>query len=110
MGYREGQQSKFIGPEVDAVFAGHAHWNLEFKLRKPNDAGPGWSPEVLYGRFSEEVETNCRQHPNARWGPLLLQTAACGPQGLTPAEVPPNFRYVTVDANGGTCNLRPRTL
>jgi len=110
LGYREREQNKFTGPGVDAVFAGHAHWNMEFQLRRPQDAGPKWSPEVWYGKFSPEVETNCRDNPKARWGPLLLQTAACGPLGAIPEEVPPNFRYVTVDGNGAVCNLRPRTL
>ncbi|MFI5107268.1 MAG: metallophosphoesterase family protein [Terriglobales bacterium] len=110
LGYREREQNKFTGPGVDAVFAGHAHWNMEFQLRRPQDAGPKWSPEVWYGKFSPEVETNCRDNPKARWGPLLLQTAACGPLGAVAEEVPPNFRYVTVDGNGAVCNLHPRTL
>jgi hypothetical protein len=110
LGYREGEQNKFTGPGVDAVFAGHAHWNMEFQLRRPQDAGSKWSPELLYGKFSYKVEATCQDDPDARWGPLLLQTAACGPQGGVPEEVPPNFRYVTVDGNGAVCNLRPRTL
>lgn len=108
LGYREGEQSKFIGPGIDAVFAGHAHWTMEFQLRRPKDAGPKWSPELLYGNFSERVEATC--HSNVPWGPLLLQTAACGPAGDIAKEVPPNFRYVTVDGNGEVCNLRPCTL
>ena len=109
LGYREGEQNKFIGPGVDAVFAGHAHWNMEFQLRKPKGAGAKWAPEVWYGKFSSEVEKQC-DDAKFHWGPLLLQTAACGPQGAIATEIPPNFRYVTVDANGGVCNLRPRTL
>jgi hypothetical protein len=94
---------------VDAVFSGHAHWNMEFKLQKPGDAGSRWSPQISYGNFSQEVEAGCAD-ANAKWGPLLLQTAACGPQGEMKTEVPPNFRYVTVDGNGGVCNLRPLNL
>ena len=110
LGYRECEQNKFVGPGIDAVFAGHAHWNMEFQLRKPKGAGPKWSPEIWYGKFSEQVEATCHDDPNAFWGPLLLQTAACGPQGAIAAEIPPNFRYVTVDANGVVSNLRPRML
>ena len=109
LGYRESEQNKFTGPSIDAVFAGHAHWNMEFQLRRPKDPGPKWSPELLYGNFSEQVEATCHV-PDARWGPLLLQTAACGPLGAIATEVPPNFRYVTVNGNGAVCNLRPRML
>ena len=108
LGYREGEQSKFNGPGIDAVFAGHAHWTMEFQLRRPKDAGREWSPELLYGNFSERVEATC--HASVPWGPLLLQTAACGPAGAIAQEVPPNFRYVTVNDNGEVCNLRPCTL
>jgi len=110
LGCREAERNNPFGPGVDAVFAGHAHWNMEFKLRKPQKAGPEWAPEVWYGRFSDQVEADCRENPADRWGPLLLQTAACGPQGRIAKEVPPNFRYVTVGANGAVCNLQPHTL
>ena len=109
LGYREGEQNKLTGPGIDAVFAGHAHWNMEFQLRRPEGAGREWSPELLYGKFSDKVEATCHD-PDARWGPLLLQTAACGPLGAIATEVPPNFRYVTVSGNGEVCNLRPRML
>jgi hypothetical protein len=108
MGYRESQTSKRSGPEVDVVFAGHAHWNLEFELRKPPGAGADWSPELWYGNFSKKVEAAC-QDENARWGPLLLQTAAGGPASDT-APDPPNFRYVTVNSTGEICHLRPCIL
>ncbi len=44
--------------------------------------------------------------PMLSGGPLLLQTAACGPAGAIATEVPPNCRYVTVNGNGDLCNLR----
>jgi len=110
LGCREAERNKPFGPGVDAVFAGHAHWNMEFKLCKPEKASPEWAPDVWYGRFSEQVESECQGKPDARWGPLLLQTAACGPQGRIADEVPPNYRYVTVGADGAVCNLRPYTL
>jgi hypothetical protein len=109
LGYREDERNEVSGPGIDAVFAGHAHWNMEFRLRKPEGAASSWSPELLYGRFSEQVEATC-DHRDARWGPLLLQTAACGPLGAVAAEVPPNFRYVTVSGDGTVCNLRPCNL
>lgn len=109
LGYREDQRQERTGPGIDAVFAGHAHWNMEFEMRKPKDAGSDWSPELLYGKFSRNVEAACHDQV-ASWGPLLLQTAACGPQGPIASEVPPNFRYVTVSTDGTVCNLRPRNL
>lgn len=106
LGYRESEPDKLFGSGVDAVFAGHAHWNMEFRLRKPDDADSAWSPQVFYGKFSRAVEAEC-DRPNHRWGPLLLQTAACGPVGVVEEEVPPNFRYITVEGNGAVCHLRP---
>jgi hypothetical protein len=108
LGYRESQLDKRTGPEVDVVFAGHAHWNLEFELRKPLGSGAEWSPELWYGNFSKKVEATCRDE-SARWGPLLLQTAAGGPASGT-APDPPNFRYVTVNSKGEICHLRPCIL
>ncbi|HWO37119.1 MAG TPA: hypothetical protein VNO32_50730, partial [Candidatus Acidoferrum sp.] len=107
MGYRESRKDKRTGPEVDAVFSGHAHWNLEFELRKP-DGQAEWSPELWYGNFSRKVEARC-EHEHARWGPLLLQTAAGGPASDT-AKDPPYFRYVTVNGKGEVCHLRPCVL
>lgn len=63
----------------------------------------------MYGRFSEKVEA-ARENPETDRGPLLLQTAACGPAGPISSDVPPNFRYVTVDARGAVYNLRPCNL
>lgn len=109
LGYRESKRQTPSGPGIDAIFAGHAHWNMEFELRKPTAAVPEWSPELLYGKFSERVEATCHD-PHIPWRPLLLQTAACGPAGAVAAEVPPNFRYVTVSRKGELCNLRPCNL
>jgi len=108
LGYREGQTHTVTGPGIDAVFAGHAHWSIEFKLQKPERAAAIWKPEVLYGRFSEEVVKSSGP-PDHWWGPLLLQTGACGPPSKSDPN-PPNFRYVTIDARMGVYNLTPRTL
>ena len=108
LGYRESETNKRTGPKVDVVFAGHAHWNLEFELRKPHEANAEWSPELWYGNFSKKVETTCEDE-NARWGPLLLQTAAGGPASDTSPD-PPSFRYVTVNSQGEICHLRPCIL
>jgi len=108
LGYREGELAKPPGPVVDAIFAGHAHWSIEFKLCKPEAQSDGWNPEVWYGRFSEKVERSDGD-PAAWWGPLLLQTGACGPPSDTDPKTP-NFRYVTVGPDLGVHHLRPRNL
>jgi hypothetical protein len=108
LGYRE-RDLTYVGPRIDAVFSGHAHWNMEFELGKPSNGGAEWSPELRYGWFSRNIEGHCHDTGN-RWGPLLLQTAACGPQGAVATEVPPNFRYVTVGAAGEIGHLRPCSL
>jgi hypothetical protein len=107
LGYRESQKDRRTGPEVDVVFAGHAHWNLEFELRKP-DGAVEWSPELWYGNISRKVEAASGDE-HATWGPLLLQTAAGGPASDT-AKDPPNFRYVMVNGKGEVCHLQPCIL
>ena len=107
LGYSQSEPSEFKGPGIDAVFAGHAHWSIEFKLNRPDDApANSWKPQVYYGRFSQQVDQGGGP-PNRWWGPLLLQTAACGPPSHTD-EYSPNYRYITVDAQLGVKNLSQR--
>jgi len=108
LGFREDDNNVVSGPGIDAVLSGHAHWSIEFKLRKPATGSNFWKPEVLYGKFSEDVEQGCL-NPADWWGPLLLQTGACGPPSPSDPDTP-NFRYITVDSNMAVCHLRPRTL
>ncbi len=108
LGYTQAEPSEFKGPGIDAVFAGHAHWSIEFKLKRPDDVplGESWKPQVYYGKFSQHVDQG--EGPASRWwGPLLLQTAACGPPSQTD-EYSPNYRYITVDAQLGVKNLSQR--
>ena len=110
LGYSQSEPSEFKGPGVDAVFAGHAHWCIEFRLQRPAGVPlcKPWKPEVYYGNFSQEVDSNANP-ANRWWGPLLLQTAACGPPSQTDIQTDKrslNFRYVTVDTNLGVTNLR----
>jgi len=78
-------------------------------LTRPADyAGAAWDPLIYYGKFSERVE----QHPDPPhewWGPLLLQTGACGPPSDSDPETP-NFRYISVDDHLLIRTLRPRHL
>jgi hypothetical protein len=108
LGYQEGHTSTGTGPCVDVVFAGHAHWSIEFKLQRPLDAVKSWDPEVWYGKFSKEVEANTGK-PDRWWGTLLLQTGACGPPSPTDPKTP-NFRYVVVDSQMAIRKLQPVTM
>ena len=114
LGFRESALETPTGPGVDIVLSGHVHWNIDFQLRLPvgAPAARGWKPLVYYGDFSAQVEQDqgkpdCKS--NRWWGPLLLQTAACGP----PSELDdrnPYFRYITVEQDLGVRTLQPRKL
>jgi hypothetical protein len=108
LGYRQSEPAKATGPGVDAVFAGHTHWNIEFKLEKGSSGAARWSPAVWLGVFSPKVETG-KGAPNEFWGPLLLQTGACGPRSEA-CPNPPNFRYITVEPDLRVTTLAPRHL
>jgi hypothetical protein len=108
LGYRETDQQTLFGSGVDLVLAGHAHWNIEFRLKRPADAGSSWDPLIHYGKFSAEVEQKPTP-PHKWWDPLLLQTGACGP----PSDAAPNspyFRYITIDPELAIETLQPRHL
>jgi Calcineurin-like phosphoesterase len=88
LGFRESALLQPSGPGIDLVLSGHVHWNMEFRLVKPQSDGPGeWHPQVFYGNFSKMVEEGSKQE-NRWWNPLLLQTAACGPPSASAPETP----------------------
>jgi hypothetical protein len=110
LGFRESSLEAPTGPGVDIVLSGHVHWNIDFQLGRPAAAldEQGWNPLVFYGDFSAQVEQH-QGKPNCWWGPLILQTAACGPPSKTNGQNP-YFRYITVDRNLAIRTLRPRHL
>jgi len=108
LGYQQCELTRPTGPGVDAVFAGHAHWSIEFKIEKGAAGAGDWDPIVWFGRFSPQVEAGAGA-PNEYWGPLLLQTGACGPRSEMNPH-PPNFRYVTVEPDLRVTTLAPRHL
>ena len=96
LGFRESALLHPSGPGIDLVLSGHVHWNMEFRLVRPEPAGPGdWHPQVFYGHFSKMVEEGQGQG-NRWWNPLLLQTAACGPPSGTAMDTP-YYRPVHID-------------
>jgi type IV secretory pathway VirB2 component (pilin) len=110
LGFRESALDAPTGPGVDIVLSGHVHWNMDFQLRRPASAteARGWRPLVYYGDFSAQVEQHDGK-PDCWWGPLILQTAACGPPSETDPQNP-YFRYITVDKSLAIRTLRPRHL
>jgi hypothetical protein len=101
LGYRESNTQQVSGPGIDVVLAGHAHWNLEFRIARPEGPRmqPTWEPQAFYGPISEAVEgQKIAQAPgdDSEWTSLLLQTAACGPPSKLFRDTP-YLRYITVD-------------
>jgi len=102
LGFRE-ESGTECGCGVDVVLAGHAHWRLEFRLKKP--AGQGkWNPEVHYGTLTGGGK---------KWmpdGTLLLQTAAAGPPCWLKVKPefakPPYCRLISVDEKGYVTSLQ----
>lgn len=106
LGFRESDLMHPSGPGIDMVLSGHVHWNMEFRLVRPQPDGRGeWHPQVFYGDFSKMVEQGQGQG-NRWWNPLLLQTAASGPPSATAAETP-YYRPVHIDSTLTICALHP---
>jgi len=110
MGYREGELTKeMVEPsltKVDLVFSGHAHRNIEFRL-KQEWVGADSKHEIrIYSdEYSQLLDDN---NPYQWWEdhrPVIVQTAACGPKGETDKD-PPYFRKVTIDAKGQISDFR----
>jgi len=107
MGYREREPHTTFGPGVDVVLAGHAHWNVEFRLDQPEPVpNATWAPLIYFGKFSAMIEKATKEAPSHWWGPLLLQTAACGPPSAHDPE-PPYYRYIKIDGAHRIQNLAP---
>jgi 3',5'-cyclic AMP phosphodiesterase CpdA len=109
LGAREEDPAKEWGCGVDVALAGHAHWQLEFKLERPESAAGNWKPTLHYGHFSDSPAPD----PGSadKWiEPLLLQTAACGPPNLPkkPPKFPdtPYYRLIRVEPDHRISTLK----
>jgi len=79
---------------VDIVFAGHAHWKLEFRV--------SWDPQknkpaIYYGDFTGEAGSFRQTY--GEFSPFLLQTPPSGPREQYSPE-PPYFRQLEIDGSG----------
>lgn len=119
LGAREESPGDAFACGVDVVLAGHAHWCQEFKLVRPEGSPATWKPAVHYGHLAEAVErasaTNTAEpEPTPPLGPLLLQTAACGPPCFPKHgksfPAPPYYRLVSVEADMRVSTLAQKSL
>jgi hypothetical protein len=102
LGAREENPSVEWGCGVDVVLSGHAHWRLEFRLARSQPVAADWKPVVRYGELAQAV-VHASDAPNCWFGPLLLQTAACGPPNWPKAGPvfpdTPYYRLIEVEPN-----------
>ena len=102
MGYRESELVKETvesnHKKVDLVFSGHAHRNIEFRLKKDEEHDEIRIYSDVYSEQLEKAAKDTEQWWNER-RPVIVQTAACGLKGKND-KVPPYFRKVTIDSKG----------
>jgi 3',5'-cyclic AMP phosphodiesterase CpdA len=119
LGVREEKPGEDFGCGVDVALAGHAHWCQEFKLARPQDNAVEWKPAVHYGTFAKGVEqayaaANPEHDPAPMFGPLLLQTAGCGPPCFPKHGEqfpdPPYVRLISVEPNMHISTLAQRKI
>ena len=103
MGYRESELVKETvesnHKKVDLVFSGHAHRNIEFRLKEDEEH------EHEIRIYSDVYSKQLREDAEGKeqwWNehrPVIVQTAACGLKGKND-KVPPYFRKVALDSKG----------
>jgi predicted MPP superfamily phosphohydrolase len=112
MGYRESELvNGDVKPslrEVDIVFSGHAHRNIEFRLKKE------WvQPEkkheirIFSDVYSQIWDEDGHEIGWKEYNPVIVQTASCGLDGEYDKN-PPYFRKITVDGTGKIIDFRVR--
>lgn len=101
MGYRESELVKETvesnHKKVDLVFSGHAHRNIEFRLKKDEEHEIRIYSDEYSKQLREDAEDKEQWWNKHR--PVIVQTAACGLKGKND-KVPPYFRKVALDSKG----------
>jgi len=112
MGYRESELVKEeVEPslrEVDLIFSGHAHRNIEFRLEKEWVATDKKHEIRIYSDVYSQILN--KGNPEKNWEkhkPVIVQTALCGLHGKYD-ENPPYYRKVTIDGTGQITGFRVR--
>lgn len=112
MGYRESELVKEeVEPslrEVDLIFSGHAHRNIEFRLEKEWVATDKKHEIRIYSDVYSQILN--KGNPERNWEkhkPVIVQTASCGLHGKYD-ENPPYYRKITIDGTGQITGFRVR--
>jgi predicted MPP superfamily phosphohydrolase len=112
MGYRESELvNGDVEPslrEVDIVFSGHAHRNIEFRLEKEWVASnKKHEIRIFSDVYSQLWNGGKNGEPWEDYRPVILQTAACGLSGSYDKN-PPYYRKVNIDGKGVIVDFRVR--
>ncbi len=112
MGYRESELVKEeVEPslrEVDLIFSGHAHRNIEFRLEKEWVATDKKHEIRIYSDvYSQILNKGNPERDWEKYKPVIVQTASCGLHGKYD-ENPPYYRKVTIDGTGQITGFRVR--
>jgi len=112
MGYRESELVKEeVEPslrEVDLIFSGHAHRNIEFRLEKEWVATDKKHEIRIYSDvYSQILNKGNPERDWKKYKPVIVQTASCGLHGKYD-EKPPYYRKVTIDGTGQITGFRVR--
>ncbi len=119
LGYKESvvpyNRAKRLCREVDIVFSGHAHRNIEFRGKIEFGERRSCQDEIRiycdkYNEIFEEQPIGSQPDWWKDHRPLFVQTAACGLKGKD-ETCPPYFRKVRLNEHGNVttfeiCNLR----
>jgi predicted MPP superfamily phosphohydrolase len=112
MGYRESELVKEeVEPslrEVDLIFSGHAHRNIEFRLEKEWVSTDKKHEIRIYSDVYSQILNKGNPEKNwEKYKPVIVQTASCGLHGKYD-ENPPYYRKVTIDGTGQITGFRVR--
>jgi predicted MPP superfamily phosphohydrolase len=112
MGYRESELVNGTTEphlrEVDLIFSGHAHRNIEFRLEKEWVASnKKHEIRIFSDVYSQLWNAGKTGETWEDYRPVMLQTAACGLKGGYD-DNPPYYRKVKIDGKGRIVDFRAR--